>query len=194
MRPRNRGYLRFLRQSYLAVLLAVASCASFEEAPILVRYEASAPEVVNAMLELGAVTERDVVYDLGCGDGRIVIEAARRYGARGVCIDIDPRRIAEARENAAAAGVIDRIRFREQDAMKADLADATVVMLFLSAELNLALQPKLERELPPGTRVVSHWHRMGDWPPERTITVRTAQPERTSEVFLFRTRGPSRGT
>jgi SAM-dependent methyltransferase len=162
------------------------------EAPILVRYEPSAPEVVEAMLELGAVTAQDVVYDLGCGDGRIVIASAKR-GARGVCLDIDPRRLSEARDNAAVAGVLERIRFREQDAMKADLSDATVVMLFLSPDLNLALAPKLERELPRGTRVVSHWHRMGDWPPEQTITVRTAEPPRTSEVFLFRTRGPSRG-
>jgi SAM-dependent methyltransferase len=162
-----------------------------EETPILVRYEPSAPEVVAAMLELGQVTEKDTVIDLGCGDGRIVIEAAKR-GARGFCVDIDPRRIAEARDNAAAAGVSDKIQFREQDAMKADLSGITVVMLFLSADLNLALAPKLERELPPGTRVVSHWHRMGDWPPERTITVRTAEPQRTSEVFLFRTRGSSR--
>ena len=86
---------------------------------------------------------------------------------------------------------LDRIRFREQDAMKADLSDATVVMLFLSPDLNLALRPKLERELPPGTRVVSHWHRMGDWPPERELRIQAAG--RTSEVFLFRTRGPSRG-
>ena len=193
MRTRDRGYIRLLLQSYLAVLLLLGGCASIGEQPILVRYEPSAPEVVNAMLELAAVSDRDVVYDLGCGDGRIVIEAARRYGARGVCVDIDPRRIAEARGNAAAAGVADRIRFREGDAMQADLSDATVVTLFLSLELNLALQPKLERELPPGTRVVSHWHRMGDWAPEKTITVRTAQTERTSEVFLFRTRGPSRG-
>ena len=155
------------------------------------RYEPSAPEVVTAMLELAQVTDKDVVMDIGCGDGRIVIEAAKRYGARGVCVDIDPRRIAEARENAATAGVPDRIEFREQDAMKTDLAGVTVVTLFLSPELNLALRPKLESELPAGTRVVSHWHRMGDWEPERTIRVRTAG--RTSEVFLFRTRGPSRG-
>ena len=191
MRSRDRGYFRFLLQSYLVTSLA--GCVSIEEAPILVRYEPSAPEVVSAMLELAAVTDKDVVYDLGCGDGRIVIAAAKRYGARGVCVDIDPRRIAEARDNAAAAGVLERIRFREQDAMKADLSEASVVMLFLSADLNLALRPKLERELPPGTRVVSHWHRMGDWQPERTVTVRTAEPQRTSEVFLFRTRGSSRG-
>lgn len=144
------------------------------------------------MLELAAVAENDVVYDLGCGDGRIVIEAARRYGARAVCVDIDPRRIAEARANAAEAGVAHKIDFREEDLMRSDLRGATVVTLFLSYDLNLALQPKLERELAPGTRVVSHWHRMGEWPPERTVYVKG--PERGNEIFLFRTRGSSRGT
>ena len=163
-----------------------------EEAPILVRYEPSAPEVVAAMLDLAQVTDKDVVMDIGCGDGRIVIEAAKRYGARGVCVDIDPRRVEDARENAAAAGVADRIEFREQDATKTSLEGVTVVTLFLSPELNLALRPKLESELPAGTRVVSHWHDMGDWPPEREIKIQAAG--RTSEVFLFRTRGPSRGT
>jgi len=156
-----------------------------------VRYEPSPPPVVNAMLELAAVSDKDVVYDLGCGDGRIVIEAAKRYGARGVCVDIDPRRIAEARANASDEGVAHKIRFREEDLLKTDLSDATVVTLFLSYDLNLALRPKLERELAPGTPVVSHWHRMGDWEPEREIKIQAAG--RTSEVFLFRTRGSSRG-
>ena len=156
------------------------------------RYEPSAPEVVSAMLELAQVTDRDVVMDIGCGDGRIVIEAAKRYGARGVCVDIDSRRIADARDNAAAAGVADRIEFREQDAMKTDLKGVTVVTLFLSQDLNLALRPKLENELAAGTRVVSHWHEMGDWPPEREIQVQAAG--RMSRVYLFRSRGPSRGT
>ena len=156
------------------------------------RYEPSAPEVVAAMLELAQVTDHDVVMDIGCGDGRIVIEAAKRYGARGVCVDIDARRIEDARDNARAAGVIDRIEFRQQDAMKTQLKGATVVTLFLSPDLNLALRPRLEHELAPGTRVVSHWHRMGDWRPEREIQIQAAG--RTSEVFLFRTRGSSRGT
>jgi len=191
MRSRDRGYLRLLRQSYLAVLLLLGGCLSIEEQPILVRYEPSAPEVVSAMLELAQVTDQDVVMDIGCGDGRIVIEAAKRYGARGVCVDIDPRRIEEARDNARAAGVADRIEFRVQDAMKTDLKGITVVTLFLSWELNIMLGPKLERELPTGTAVVSHWHDMGDWPPEREIQVQAAG--RTSRVYLFRTRGPSLG-
>jgi SAM-dependent methyltransferase len=167
-------------------LFLVAACAQVQEPSYLVRYEPSPPQVVSTMLELAAVSKNDVVYDLGCGDGRIVIEAAKRYGARGVCVDIDPRRIAEARANAAEAGVAHMIRFREEDLMKTSLRDATAVMLFLSYDLNLALRPKLERELPPGTPVVSHWHRMGDWPPEKTVTVKG--PERGNEVFLFRTR------
>ena len=190
MRAGDRGPLRIPLKNYLAVLL-LAACAQVEEAQYLVRYEPTPPQVVSAMLELAAVSGKDVVYDLGCGDGRIVIEAAKRYGARGVCVDIDPRRIAEARANAAEAGVAHRIRFRQEDALKTDLRDATVVTLFLSYDMNLALRPKLERELPPGTPVVSHWHRMGDWPAEQTIYVKG--PERGNEVFLFRTRGSSRG-
>jgi len=191
VRAGDRGPRRIPLKNYLAVLL-LAACAEVEAPPYLVRYEPSPPPVVNAMLELAAVTDKDVVYDLGCGDGRIVIEAAKRYGARGVCVDIDPRRIAEARANAAGEGVAHKIRFREEDLLKTDLRDATVVTLFLSYDLNLALRPKLERELAPGTPVVSHWHRMGDWQPEKTVTVQG--PERGNEVFLFRTRGSSRGT
>jgi ribosomal protein L11 methylase PrmA len=133
------------------------------------------------MLDLAGTTAADVVYDLGCGDGRIVIMAASRYGARGVCVDIDPQRIAEARANAAAAGVADRIRFLNEDLLATDLKEATVVTLFLSSELNLALRPKLERELRPGSRVVSHWHAMGGWQPARAIGV----PSEFGERFLY---------
>ena len=135
------------------------------------------------MLELGAVGPQDVVYDLGCGDGRIVIEAARRYGARAVCVDIDPERIAEARANAATAGVLERIRFRQEDLLATELAGASVVTLYLSPDMNLRLRPRLERELAPGARIVSHWHRMGNWRPEATryITDRGL----TREVFLW---------
>jgi SAM-dependent methyltransferase len=185
VRAGNRGHLGISLKNYLVLLLA--ACAAVEEQPWLVRYEPSPPQVVSAMLELAQVTQKDVVYDLGCGDGRIVIEAAKRYGARGVCIDIDPRRIAEARANAAEAGVSDRIEFREEDLTRSDLRGATVVTLFLSYDLNLALRPKLERELPAGTPVVSHWHRMGDWPPEKIVHVQGA--ERGNQVFLFRTGG-----
>jgi len=148
-----------------------------------VRYEPSPPAVVHAMLELAHVGPNDVLYDLGCGDGRIVIEAARRYGARGVCVDIDPQRIAEARANAAAAGVAERISFREEDLLRTELAGASVVTLFLSLDMNLKLKPRLERELANGTRIVSHWHRMGDWRAERTLNIE--DNGRSREVMLW---------
>lgn len=136
-----------------------------------VHYEPTAPDVVEIMLRLAAVKAGELVYDLGCGDGRIVITAVREYGARGVCVDIDPQRIAESRENARAAGVAGRIRFLNQDLFRTDVSEAAVVMLFLSPGLNLKLRPKLLRELKPGARVVSHWHDMGDWKPQKTVQV-----------------------
>ncbi|HET7670968.1 MAG TPA: class I SAM-dependent methyltransferase [Burkholderiales bacterium] len=143
------------------------------------------------MLELGSVTAADVVYDLGCGDGRIVIEAARRFGARAVCVDLDPARIAEARANAAAAGVAERITFRQEDLLQTEIRSATVVALFLTYNLNLRLRERFQRELPAGTRVVSHWHGMGDWKPDRTISVQG--PTRLHAVYLWviRPRGSS---
>jgi SAM-dependent methyltransferase len=148
-----------------------------------VPYEPSEPEVVTAMLRLGDVRPSDVVYDLGCGDGRIVIAAAR-LGARGVCIDIDPVRIRESRRNAERAGVEDRIEFRTQDLFDADLSQASVVMLFLWPEINLRLQPKLLRELAPGTRIVSHWHDMGKWVPAQVVPVVAEEQERP--IYLWK--------
>jgi SAM-dependent methyltransferase len=150
------------------------------------RYEPTSPDVVEAMLKLASVSAADVVYDLGCGDGRIVIMAASRFGASGVCVDIDPQRIAESRVNAGTAGVADRIRFVNEDLLATDLRGATVVTLFLSSELNLALRPKLARELAPGARVVSHWHAMGDWRPERAITVQSEMGERHLYLWTMR--------
>ena len=133
-----------------------------------VPYEPTPPEVVRKMLDLANVGASDVVYDLGCGDGRIVIEAARR-GARAVGVDIDPQRIREARENARAAGVEDRVEFREGDLFDADVGPATVVTLFLWPKVNLRLRPQLQSQLRPGSRVVSYWHDMGDWRPRATV-------------------------
>jgi len=155
-----------------------------------VRYEPTPMEVVHVMLRLAQVSPGDVVYDLGCGDGRIVIAAAREFGARGVCVDIDPARIIESRENARQANVIDRIRFINEDLFVTDLADATVVTLFLSAELNLAVRPKLQRELKRGTRIVSHWHHMGDWKPQETVRVRSEGGERP--IYLWTVPGTLR--
>jgi ribosomal protein L11 methylase PrmA len=136
------------------------------------------------MLELAGVNADDLVFDLGCGDGRVVIAAVESRGARGVCIDIDPARIRESRENARRAGVEQRITFIQQDLFEADLERATVVMLFLWPEVNLRLRPKLLRELAPGTRIVSHYHDMGDWAPERVVHV--AFRGRSRPVYLWR--------
>lgn len=128
-------------------------------------------EVVDKMLELAQVTAKDTVYDLGCGDGRIVITAAQRYGVRAVGIDIDPQRIAEANANAQKAGVTDKVRFIEGDLFEANISEATVVTLYLLTRLNAKLRPKLHSELKPGTRVVSHAFDMGDWAPEQRALV-----------------------
>jgi SAM-dependent methyltransferase len=148
-----------------------------------VHYEPTAPDVVDVMLRLANVTPGDVVYDLGCGDGRIVIAAVRQFGARGVCVDIDPQRIAESRENARTAAVADRIDFLNQDLFVTDVSGADVVMLFLSPALNLKLRPKLRNELKPGARVVSHWHDMDDWKPQKTMRVQSSGRERP--VYLW---------
>lgn len=148
-----------------------------------VHYEPTSPDVVEVMLRLANLKAGELVYDLGCGDGRIVITAVREYAARGVCVDIDPQRIAESQENARAAGVTDQIRFLNQDLLVTDVSDAAVVMLFLSPALNLKARPKLLRELKPGARIVSHWHDMGDWKPQKTVRVQSSGRERS--VYLW---------
>ena len=137
-------------------------------------------DVVIQMLKLAQVTSKDMVYDLGCGDGRFVVTAARQFGARGVGIDIDPERIKEARQLAARTGADDRVRFIESDLFDADISEATVVTLYLLTSLNLKLRPKLMNELKPGTRIVSHAFDMGDWKPERTEFVGS------SSIYLWR--------
>jgi precorrin-6B methylase 2 len=130
-------------------------------------YVPTPQEVVDAMLKLAGVKAGDVVYDLGCGDGRIVITAAQKFGARGIGIDIDPQRIKEANANAQKAGVADRVKFMNADLFETDISEANVVTLYLLPSLNLKLQPKLKKELRPGTRIVSHSFDMGDWKAER---------------------------
>ncbi|MBE3133526.1 MAG: class I SAM-dependent methyltransferase [Acidobacteria bacterium] len=136
-----------------------------------VPFEPSPSHVVDQMLKLADIRKGDVVYDLGCGDGRIVIAAAQQFGARGVGIDIDPQRISESTENARAAGVLNRVTFRNEDLFEANISEATVVTLFLWPEVNLKLRAKLWRDLKPGTRVVSYYWDMGDWAPEKTVEV-----------------------
>ncbi len=134
-------------------------------------YVPTPPEVVEAMLALAEVREGDVLYDLGSGDGRIPIAAAKQFKVRGTGIDIDPERIAEANQNAEREGVTDLVTFRQEDLFEADFSEATVVTLYLLDSLNEKLRPKLLAELKPGTRIVSHAFRMGDWQPEQTVNI-----------------------
>jgi len=136
-----------------------------------VPYVPTTEPAVKEMLKLAKVQKTDVLYDLGCGDGRIVIEAAKSYGARGVGFDIDPQRIKEARANAKAAGVEGLVRFEEKDLFEADFREATVVTLFLLPSVNLKLRPRLLEQLKPGTRVVSNTFDMGDWKAERESSI-----------------------
>ena len=134
--------------------------------PSLAPFVPSPYDVVQRMLTLAEVTRDDIVYDIGCGDGRIVITAAQRFGARGVGIDIDPQRIAEANANAERAGVQHLVQFIQQDAMTVDVSEATVVTLYLLSSSNLKLSPLLTSQLAPGSRIVSHAFSMGDWEPD----------------------------
>jgi len=124
-------------------------------------------DVVDRMLALAEVTSKDTVYDLGCGDGRIVITAAKKYGAHGMGFDIDPQRIKESTENARTAGVDNLVAFKQQDVMTVDVSPATVVTLYLLTASNLKLRPLLTKELKPGARIVSHMFSMGDWEPTK---------------------------
>ena len=127
--------------------------------------------VVEAMLQVAKVTKNDTVYDLGCGDGRIPVTAAKKYGARGVCVDIDPVRIKEANERVAKENVGSLVKVVQGDLFEVDLSPASVVTLYLLPSLNLKLLPKLMKELRPGTRIVSHSFDMGDWKPEQEVDV-----------------------
>ena len=164
----------------LPVLLFLAA-AQAPRAPFV----ATPPDVVGRMLTLAGVTQKDVVYDLGCGDGRIVIAAARTFGARGVGVDIDPMRVAEARRNAALAKVEHLVTFRVEDALETDVSAATVVTLYLLASQNVAIKPALMKQLRPGARVVSHNFAMGDWEPDVVDTFTSADGQ-TRTLYLWR--------
>jgi SAM-dependent methyltransferase len=137
-----------------------------------IHFEATPDPVVEAMLKMAGVNQEDIVYDLGCGDGRFVITAAKNFGARGVGVDIDPVRIKESNENAKRAGVTDRVKFLEGDLFKTDIREATVVTLYLLNELNVQLRPRLLQELKPGSRIVSNTFDMGEWEPDDIGQVR----------------------
>lgn len=156
----------------LMLTLAAALIASAQDKKELdVPYVPTSEEAVEAMLKLAGVKKTDVVYDLGCGDGRIVIAAAKLFGAHGVGIDIDPARIAEAKANAKKASVENLVRFEENDLFKADFHEASVVTLFLLTSVNMRLRPKLLQDLKPGSRIVSNTFDMGDWKPDKEISV-----------------------
>ena len=167
--------------SYLVVaLLSITALGAQNAKPKRepdVPYVPTTEAAVQAMLKLAGVKKSDVVYDLGCGDGRIVIAAAKTYGARGVGIDINPVRIGEAKENAKAAGVEKLVRFEENDLFQADIREATVVTLFLLPHIHLKLRPKLLQDLKPGTRIVSNTFDMDDWKAEKEATVGDADTD-----------------
>ena len=152
------------------MLLAACSVFSPSDVKLDVPYISTPDEVVAEMLHMAKVGPGDLLYDLGCGDGRIVISAARRYGTRGVGVDIDPRRVADAMAAARSAGVTDRVRFVKQDLFETDFSDASVVTLYLFPELNARLKPKL-LALKPGTRIVSHNFGIAGWPAEAQTQV-----------------------
>jgi SAM-dependent methyltransferase len=173
---------RTSRAALLALAVAMSLVTPRSASPLLaqtpvavepdVEFVPTPQAVVDAMLDLARVTADDVVYDLGSGDGRVVITAARRYGARGVGVEIDPALVERATASAAAAGVSDRVRFLQGNIFDADISDATVVTLYLLQSLNEKLRPKLVRELKPGTRIVSHVFNMGpEWPPLQSTIV-----------------------
>ena len=153
--------------STLVILVLALGCAVHGQQGRLAPYVPTPPDVVDRMLSLAGVTAQDVLYDLGSGDGRIVIAAAKKFGARAIGIEIDPARIKEARENARGAGVERQVTFRLQDATTADISDATVVTLYLLTSGNATLKPLLERQLRSGTRVVSHAFPISGWTPEK---------------------------
>jgi SAM-dependent methyltransferase len=168
---------------FLLASLAVPSLPLPQEWHLDVPYVPTKPEVVAKMLEMAKVGKDDVLYDLGCGDGRIVITAAKLFGTRGVSIDINPERIKESRENAAAENVADRVTFLEQDLFQTDFHEASVVTLYLLSSVNLRLRPILFTQLGPGTRVVSHDFSMDAWKPDDSAVVTT--DSMTHDVYFW---------
>jgi len=159
-----------MRPVLTALVLTASAAAGATQAPSLAPFLPSPPDVVDRMLTLARVGPGDVVYDLGSGDGRIVIAAAQKFGARGVGVEIDPALVARATAAASTAGVADRATFRAEDALTADVSDATVVTLYLLSASNVKLRPILTKQLRKGTRIVAHNFPIGDWEPDRVDT------------------------
>jgi Histone methylation protein DOT1 len=167
----------------LAIALA-AGCAGTPTGSPGILFVATPEQVGIEMLKLAGVTKDDVVYDLGSGDGRLVIAAAREFGARGVGVELEAKLVQDSRESALKAGVADRTQFLWQDIFRTDVSPATVVALYLSPELNLKLRPKLLLELRPGARIVSHDFDMGDWRPTRTLRAKGPTREHTIHLWI----------
>jgi SAM-dependent methyltransferase len=161
------------------------------DAPQLAPYVPTPQDVVDRMLVLAGVQKSDFVVDLGCGDGRIPVTAAKTYGARGLGVDIDPVRIAEANANAKAAGVAHLVTFRLQDALKTDVSTATVVTTYLLSASNLRLRPILTKTMKPGSRIITHNFSMGDWAAEKSDTFKDADG-RSRTIYLYRVDGKVR--
>jgi SAM-dependent methyltransferase len=172
-----------LRTLFVAVLFVGIQKSPTKLAP----YVPTPPDVVDRMLALAKVGPQDIVYDLGCGDGRIVIAAAKKFGARGVGVDIDPARINESNANARKSGVEKLVTFKLQDAMQTDVSEATVVTLYLLSFANVQLRPLLEKQLKPGARIVSHNFGMGNWEPDAIDTF-TDSNGGTRTLYLWRVR------
>ena len=190
MQPSPAAVVLALTATVAAAVVAAGPAApqGGQPTPNLAPYMATPQEVVDRMLQMAEVTKGDVVYDLGSGDGRLVITAAKRYGARGVGIDIDPALITQSRANARKEGVESLVEFRQQDALTVDVSPASVVTLYLLSGANLKLRPTI-LNLKPGTRVVSHKFGMGDWVPTRTETI--TDKRGTSRLLYLWIIGPS---
>jgi SAM-dependent methyltransferase len=173
---------------WLAVTLAGALAfpvlrATEQEVGVNAPYVTTPPPVVDAMLKLAGTRKTDVVYDLGCGDGRIVIAAAKQYGSRGVGVDINPELVQQARANAKREGVESLVRFTAQDVFEMDFREATVVMLYLLPDMHRKLSPRLQQDLRPGARIVTHTFDLGDWKPHQKQNINGEQ------IFLWRVGG-----
>jgi SAM-dependent methyltransferase len=192
MRTQQRGVV-----GVAVLVLMAAACmravAAGDQRPTLAPYIPTPQDVVNRMLEVAQVTDKDTVFDLGCGDGRVVITAAKKYGARGVGIDIDKDRISESKRNARDAGVASLVRFEQGDILNADVSTATVVTLYLVSSANLKLRPILTKQLQPGARIVSHAFAMGDWAPDKVDKFTDARGDERV-IYLWRADGKVRST